>query len=51
LFLVHHSLPERPIAPVKLLVNCSFSRSHLSIECMSSDSSHVSEAWSRQKGK
>jgi hypothetical protein len=25
--------------------------SHLSIECLSSDSSQVSGAWSRQKGK
>jgi hypothetical protein len=31
-------------APAKLLVNCSFSWSHLSIECLSSDSSHVSGA-------
>jgi hypothetical protein len=44
-------VPERPIAPAKLLVNCSFSCSHLSIEYFSSDSSHVSGAWSRQKGK
>jgi hypothetical protein len=40
-----------PIAPAKLLVNCSFSWSHLSIEYFSSNSSHVSAAWSRQKGK
>jgi hypothetical protein len=33
------------MAPAKLLVNCSFSWSHLSIECLSSDSSHVSGAW------
>jgi hypothetical protein len=33
---------ERPIAPVKLLVNCSFSWSRLSVEYFSSDSSHVS---------
>jgi hypothetical protein len=44
-------VPERPIAPAKLLVNCSFSWSHMSIECLSSDSSHVSGAWSRQKWK
>jgi hypothetical protein len=44
-------VPERPIAPAKLLVNCSLSWSHLSIEYFSSDSSHVSGAWSRQKGK
>jgi hypothetical protein len=44
-------VPDRPMVPAKLLVNCSFSWSHLSIECLSSDSSHVSEAWSRQKGK
>jgi hypothetical protein len=37
--------------PAKLLVNCSFICSHLSIKYFSSDSSHVSEAWSRQKGK
>jgi hypothetical protein len=40
-----------PMALAKLLVNCSFSWSHLSIECLSSNSSHVSGAWSRQKGK
>jgi hypothetical protein len=39
------------MAPVKLLVNCSFNWSHLSIEYFSGDSSHVSGAWSRQKGK
>jgi hypothetical protein len=39
------------MAPAKLLVNCSSSWSHLSIECLSSDSSQVSGAWSRQKGK
>jgi hypothetical protein len=44
-------VPERPMAPAKLLVNCSLSWSHLSIEYFSSDSSHVSGAWSRQKGK
>jgi hypothetical protein len=44
-------VPERPMAPAKLLVNCSSSWSHLSIECLSSDSSQVSGAWSRQKGK
>jgi hypothetical protein len=44
-------VPERLIAPAKLLVNWFFSWSHLSIECFSSDSSHVSGAWSRQKGK
>jgi hypothetical protein len=44
-------VPDRPMAPAKLLVNCSFSWSHLSIECLSSDLSHVSGAWSRQKGK
>jgi hypothetical protein len=44
-------VPEWPIAPAKLLVNCSFSWSHLSIEYFSSDSSHVSGAWSGQKGK
>jgi hypothetical protein len=44
-------VPEQPIALAKLLVNCSFSWSHLSIECLSSDLSHVSGAWSRQKGK
>jgi hypothetical protein len=44
-------VPERPIAPAKLLVNWSLSWSHLSIEYFSSDSSHVSGAWSRQKGK
>jgi hypothetical protein len=44
-------VPDRPMAPAKLLVNCSFSWSHLSIECLSSDSSHVSGAWSRQKEK
>jgi hypothetical protein len=32
-------VPERPIAPAKLLVNCSFSWSHLSIEYL--DLSHV----------
>jgi hypothetical protein len=37
-------VPERPIAPAKLLVNCSLSWSHLSIEYFSSDSSHVSRA-------
>jgi hypothetical protein len=37
-------VPERPIAPAKLLVNCSLSWSHLSIEYFSSDSSHVSGA-------
>jgi hypothetical protein len=35
----------------KVLVNCSFSWSHLLFEYFSSDSSHVSGAWSRQKGK
>jgi hypothetical protein len=34
-----------------LLVNCSLSWSHLSIEYFSRDSSHVRGAWSRQKGK
>jgi hypothetical protein len=55
LLLLHHgqvhASTERPIAPAKLLVNFSFSWSHLSIEYFSSDSSHVSGAWSRQKGK
>jgi hypothetical protein len=51
LFLLDHGLPDRPMAPAKLLVNCSFSWSHLWIECLSSDSSHVSGAWSRKKGK
>jgi hypothetical protein len=37
-------VPERPIAPAKLLVNCSLSWSHLSIEYFSSDSSHASGA-------
>jgi hypothetical protein len=44
-------VPERPMAPAKLLVNCSFSWFHLLIECLSSDSSLVRGAWSRQKGK
>jgi hypothetical protein len=44
-------VPERPIAPAKLLVSYSLSWSHLSIEYFSSDSSHVSGAWFRQKGK
>jgi hypothetical protein len=44
-------VPECPMAPAKLLVNCSLSWSHLSIEYFSSDSSHVSGDWSRQKGK
>jgi hypothetical protein len=51
LFLVHHCqvharlrVPERPIAPAKLLVNCSLSWSHLLIVYFSSDSSHVSGA-------
>jgi hypothetical protein len=39
------------MAPAKFLANCSFSWSHLSIEYFSSDSSHVSGAWSRQKGE
>jgi hypothetical protein len=39
------------MAPEKLLVNYSFSWSHLSIEYFSSDLSHVSGAWSRHKGK
>jgi hypothetical protein len=42
---------ERPIVPAKSLVNWSLSWSHLSIEYFSSDSSHVSGAWSRQKRK
>jgi hypothetical protein len=37
-------VPERPMVPVKLLVNCSLSWSHLSIEYFSSDSSHVNGA-------
>jgi hypothetical protein len=37
------------MAPAKLLVNCSFSWSHLPIEFLSSDWSQVSGAWSRQK--
>jgi hypothetical protein len=37
-------VPERPIALAKLLLNCSLSWSHLSIEYFSSDSSHVSGA-------
>jgi hypothetical protein len=53
LFLLHHSQvhasTQRPIAPAKLLVNYSFSWSHLLIEYFSSDSSHVSGAWSRQE--
>jgi hypothetical protein len=44
-------VPECPMALAKLLVNRSLSWSHLSIEYFSSDSSHVSGAWSRQKGK
>jgi hypothetical protein len=48
---VHASTRSAHMAPAKLLVNCSFSWSHLSIECLSSDSSHVSGASSRQKGK
>jgi hypothetical protein len=44
-------VPERPIASAKLLVNYSLSWSHLSIEYFSSDSSHVSGAWSKHKGK
>jgi hypothetical protein len=44
-------VPDWPIAPVKLLVNFSFNWSHLSIEYLSSDSSHVSGAWSRQMEK
>jgi hypothetical protein len=48
LFLLHHcqvhAITERPMAPAKLLVNCSLSWSHLSIEYFSSDSSHVSGA-------
>jgi hypothetical protein len=55
LFLLHHcqvhASTRAAMAPVKFLVNCSFSWSHLSIEYFSSDSSHVSGAWSRQKGK
>jgi hypothetical protein len=51
LFLLDHGrsmrVSDRPMAPAKLLVNCSFSWSHLSIECLSNDSSHVSGAWSR----
>jgi hypothetical protein len=39
------------MAPAKLLVNCSLSWSYLSIEYFSSDSSHVSGAWSSQKEK
>jgi hypothetical protein len=42
---------EHPMEPKKLLVNWAFSSSHSSIEFFSSDSSHVSGAWSRQKGK
>jgi hypothetical protein len=42
---------ERPMAPKKLLVNWAFCSSHSSIEFFSSDSSHVSGAWSRQKGE
>jgi hypothetical protein len=37
-------VPERPMAPTKLLVNCSLSWSHLSIEYFSCDSSLVSGA-------
>jgi hypothetical protein len=37
------------MAPAKLLVNCSLSWSHLSIEYFSSDLSHVSGSWSREK--
>jgi hypothetical protein len=44
-------VPERAMAPVKLLVNWSLSWFHPSIEYLSIDSSHVSGAWSRQKGK
>jgi hypothetical protein len=44
-------VPERPMVPAKLLVNWSLSLFHSSIEYLSSDSSHVSGAWSRQKGK
>jgi hypothetical protein len=44
-------VPKRPMAPMKLLVNWSLSWFHSSIEYLSSDSSHVSGAWSRQKGK
>jgi hypothetical protein len=55
LFLLHHgqvhASTERPMAPAKLLVNYTLSWSHLSIEYFSRDSSHVSGAWSRQKGK
>jgi hypothetical protein len=55
LFLLHHgqvhASTQRPMAPAKLQVHCSLSWSHLSIEYFSSDSSHVSGAWSRQKGK
>jgi hypothetical protein len=53
LFLLHHGqarsmrVPERPMAPAKLLVNCSLRWSHLLIEYFSSDSIHVSGAWSR----
>jgi hypothetical protein len=39
------------MVPAKLLVNCSLSWSHLSIEYLSSESGHVSGARSRQKGK
>jgi hypothetical protein len=42
LFLLHHSQVHASTrsthTPAKLLVNCSFSWSHLSIECLSSDS-------------
>jgi hypothetical protein len=55
LFLLHHSqvhVSTRSAHSAReVVVNYSFSWSHLSIECLSSDSSHVSGAWSRQKGK
>jgi hypothetical protein len=55
LFLLHHSQVYASTRSAhsarEVAGECSISWSHLSIECLSSDSSHVSGAWSRQKGK
>jgi hypothetical protein len=55
LFLLHHSQvhasTQSSHSAREVATELFFSWSHLSIECLSSDSSHVSGAWSRQKGK
>jgi hypothetical protein len=46
-----HACTRAPHDAREVASDCAFSWSHLSIEFLSSDLSHMSGAWSRQKGK